>query len=152
MMIGKDCVVSINYTLTNDSGETLDQSPEGQPLLYLHGADGIIPGLEKELAGKAIGADFKVTIAPEEGYGEHQPHLVQEAPKEAFGEHTPEVGMQFTANTEQGEIPVRVTAISDATITVDANHPLAGMTLNFEGNIADVRMATAEELDHGHVH
>lgn len=153
MLIGPNCVVSIYYTLTNDSGEVMDQSPEGQPLSYLHGAAGIIPGLEKELTGKVAGDDFTVTITPEEGYGEHRPEMVQEVPRESFPndiEVAP--GMQFNAQTAQGPVTVMVTAVGEEAITVDGNHPLAGKTLHFEGKIDNVREATAEEIDHGHVH
>ena len=153
MLIGKDSVVSLQYTLTNDSGEVMDQSQEGEPLVYLHGAMGIIPGLENELTGKVAGADFKVTIKPEEGYGDHVPEMVQQVPRSSFPADVDiEVGMQFNAESENGPMNVSVTAVSEETVTVDGNHPLAGLTLNFEGKIESVRDATAEELDHGHVH
>jgi FKBP-type peptidyl-prolyl cis-trans isomerase SlyD len=153
MLIGENCVVSINYTLKNDSGAVMDESPEGEPLVYLHGAAGIIPGLENELTGKTAGAEFQVTIKPEEAYGEHQPHLIQQVPRSAFPEDMELAeGMQFQAQTEGGPMPVTITGVSDDLITVDGNHPLAGLTLHFTGSIADVRDATEEELQHGHVH
>ena len=153
MLIGDNCVVSINYILKNDSGTVMDESPEGQPLVYMHGAAGIIPGLEAELTGKAIGADFQVTIQPEDAYGEHQPHLVQQVPRSAFPEDMEIAeGMQFQAQTEGGPVPVTVSGVSDDLITVDGNHPLAGLTLHFEGSIVDVREATEAELTHGHAH
>lgn len=152
MQIGNNSVVSIHYTLTDDDGKTLDESTEG-PLTYLHGASGIVPGLEKELTGKTAGAEFKVTITPDEAYGDHQPERVQQSPLTAFpAEMELEVGMQFTANGEGGETMVVVTEISDETVTIDANHPLAGLTLHFEGKIDQVRDATEEELAHGHAH
>ena len=153
MLVGNNCVVSIHYELTDNDGNIIDASPQNQPLKYLHGNMGIIPGLEKELTGKAIGSNFKVSVSPEEGYGEHQPMLVQAVPVSAFPEPaTIEIGMQFQAQTEGGPVMVTVTEVSDETITVDGNHPLAGMTLNFTGSIADVRAATGEEISHGHVH
>jgi FKBP-type peptidyl-prolyl cis-trans isomerase SlyD len=153
MLIGDNCVVSINYILKNDSGTVMDESPEGQPLVYLHGAAGIIPGLEAELTGKVAGAEFKVTIKPEDAYGEHQPHMVQQVPRSAFpADMEIAEDMQFQAQTEGGPMPVTVTGVSEDLITVDANHPLAGLTLHFEGSIADVREATEEELAHGHAH
>jgi len=153
MLIGNNCVVSINYTLKNDSGSVMDESPEGQPLVYLHGAAGIIPGLETELTGKAIGSEFKVSITPEEAYGEHQPHLVQQVERNQFpADIDLTVGMQFQAQTEGGPMPVIITELSDETVTVDGNHPLAGLNLHFEGSIADVRDATEEEISHGHPH
>ncbi|MGK0499901.1 MAG: FKBP-type peptidyl-prolyl cis-trans isomerase SlyD [Oceanicoccus sp.] len=153
MLIGDNSVVSIQYTLTNDSGEIMDQSSEGEPLVYLHGAAGIIPGLEKELTGKVADSEFKVTIKPEEAYGEHMPEMVQVVPRNSFpADIEIQVGMQFNAESEQGPMAVSVSSVGDDTVTVDGNHPLAGLTLHFEGKIETVRDATAEELDHGHAH
>ena len=153
MLIGQNSVVSLHYTLTNDSGEVMDQSQEGEPLVYLHGAAGIIPGLENELSGKVAGAEFQVTIKPEEAYGEHVADMVQQVPRSSFPADTDiEIGMQFNAESPNGPINVSITEVSEETVTVDGNHPLAGLTLHFEGKIEDVRDATAEELDHGHVH
>ena len=153
MLIGQNSVVSIQYTLTHDSGEIMDQSLEGQPLVYLHGAAGIIPGLENELTGKTAGADFKVTIKPEEAYGDHVPEMVQEVPRTSFPpDQDIQVGMQFHAESPNGPMTVAITAVADDTITVDGNHPLAGLTLHFEGKIEGVREATAEEQEHGHAH
>ena len=152
MLIGKNTVVSIHYKLTDNEGNLLDDSSEG-PLTYLHGANGIIPGLENELTGKAAGADFKVTIAPDEAYGDHQPHLVQQAPRSAFpADIELEVGMQFTASSDGGETMIIIKEVSDDTVTVDGNHPLAGLTLHFEGKVDHIRDATEEELAHGHAH
>ena len=153
MLIGPNCVVSLHYILKNDAGEIMDQSQEGQPLSYLHGAAGIIPGLEKELTGKVAGADFSVTITPEEAYGEHIPEMVQQVPRDAFPADVEiQPGMQFNAQSPNGPVSVIVTAVEETTVTVDGNHPLAGKTLHFEGKIEAVREATAEELDHGHAH
>ncbi|WP_339339444.1 peptidylprolyl isomerase [uncultured Oceanicoccus sp.] len=153
MLIGQNSIVSIQYTLTNDSGEIIDQSQEGQPLVYLHGAAGIIPGLENELTGKTEGASFKATIKPEDAYGEHIPEMVQEVPRSSFpADQDIQPGMQFNAESPNGPMTVAVTAVSDDTITVDGNHPLAGLTLHFEGTIEGVREATAEELEQGQAH
>ena len=154
MLVGNNMVVSISYTLTNNEGEVLDQSPDGQPLKYLHGADGIIPGLEKELNGKAVGSDFDVTIAPDEGYGQRNDALIQQMPKSAFPTDVEvQAGMQFNAQSTDGQaIMVTVAEVDEDTVTVDGNHPLAGITLHFKGKVEDSREATAEELDHGHVH
>ena len=153
MQIGPNCVVSIYYTLTNDNGEVMDQSPEGKPLLYLHGAAGIIPGLEKELAGKVAGDAFKVMISPEEGYGPHHPEMVQEIPRSSLpNEIEMELGMLYTVNTNNGPMNVTVVSITPDSITLDGNHPLAGKVLHFEGQVESVREATPEELDHGHAH
>ncbi len=154
MAITENSVVAFHYTLTDEQGTTIDSSAGKEPLAYLHGAGNIIPGLEKELLGKAVGDKMQVTVAPAEGYGETLPEMIQEVPKEAFqGVESVEVGMQFEAQTEQGgAVPVTVTAVTETTVTVDGNHPLAGKTLNFDVEITDVREASAEELEHGHVH
>lgn len=153
MLVGPNCVVSIYYTLTNDTGDVMDKSPEGQPLSYLHGAAGIIPGLEKELTGKVAGDEFNVTITPEEAYGRHQQEMVQQVPRSSFpGDVEVQPGMQFNAQTPNGPVTVMVTLVEEEMVTIDANHPLAGKTLHFEGKIDAVREATQEELDHGHAH
>jgi len=153
MLIGQNSVVSIDYELTNDAGEVLDASPEGQPLTYLHGASNIIPGLENELTGKSIGSKFKVTVQPEEGYGAHQPQLVQTVPRDAFPDPDDiQTGMRFSAQSDNGTLSVVVTGVTDKEVTVDANHPLAGQVLHFDVNVTAVRDATSEEIAHGHVH
>jgi len=120
---------------------------------YLHGAKNIIVGLEDELEGKAAGDELTVEVECERAYGERVEALIQEVPKEAFGELGDiEVGMRFQAETEQGPVPVMITAITDSTVTVDGNHPLAGQDLFFEVKVNDVRAATMEETEHGHSH
>ncbi|AMD01746.1 peptidylprolyl isomerase [Halomonas sp. M5N1S17] len=153
MQIAQNSVVAFHYTLTNDAGEVLDSSEGREPLTYLHGAGNIIPGLEKGLEGRESGEKLNVTVAPEEGYGEVQPQLVQEVPRDAFqGVEAVEPGMQFQAQTQGGPLMVTVTKIEGDTVTVDGNHPLAGQKLNFDVEIADVREASQEEIEHGHVH
>ncbi|SFU40542.1 FKBP-type peptidyl-prolyl cis-trans isomerase [Halomonas korlensis] len=153
MQIEQNSVVAIHYTLTNDAGEVLDSSEGREPLTYLHGAGNIIPGLEKELEGHAAGEKVHATVAPEEGYGEKQSQLVQEVPRDAFqGVESVEPGMQFQAQTEGGPLMVTVTQVEGDTVVVDGNHPLAGQTLNFDVEIAEVRPASEEEVEHGHVH
>ena len=152
MEVAAETVVSINFTLQNDKGELLDSSPDGAPLVYLHGTDGIIPALEDNLAGKSEGDAFTVTITPDEGFGARQDGLVVDVPRSNFPEgQALEVGMQFQAqdpNSEQTQL-LTITVIGDETITVDANHPLAGMTLCFEGTVDNVRAATAKEIEEG---
>lgn len=151
--IHDNLVVTIHYTLTNDAGEILDQSAPDTPLSYLQGAGNIIPGLEQALQGKVSGEQMAVTIAPEDAYGPHQEHLVQQVPRTAFPEDiTLAQGMEFSAQSEQGPVRVVITDIAGEQITIDANHPLAGETLHFDVTIADVRPATEEEIAHGHVH
>lgn len=154
MQISTKKVVSIDYTLKDDDGETIDSSEGSTPLAYIHGIGGLIPGLEKALEGKQASQEkLSVKISPEEGYGIRDERLVQSMDKEAFKGIEPlEVGMQFQAGHEGHESLITITEIEGDKITVDGNHPLAGMTLHFEVIIRDVRDATPEELDHGHVH
>ena len=154
MTIKENSAVSFHYTLTDDAGQKIDSSAGQDPLAYLHGAGNIIPGLENALEGKTIGDKLNVAVTAEEGYGPVQQELIQEVPRSAFqGVESIEIGMQFEAQTGQGgAVPVTVTAVTDETVTVDGNHPLAGKSLNFDVTIEAVREATAEELEHGHVH
>lgn len=153
MQITDDKVVQFNYTLKNDDGQVLDTSDGKQPLAYLHGRKSIVPGLEAAMDGKAKGDSFNVDIAPADGYGERDPQMVQAVPRDKFqGVDEIQPGMQFQANTPAGPQVVTVTEVSDAEVTVDANHPLAGQTLHFDIDIVEVRDATPEELEHGHAH
>ena len=153
MKIQDNCVVAIHYTLTNDEGDVIDTSEGRDPLRYLQGHGNIIPGLEKALEGLVVGESLNVVVEPEEGYGPKQDALIQAVPREAFeGVDVVEVGMQFQAQTAQGPIPVTVIAVDEATVTLDGNHELAGVRLNFAVKIEEVREASAEEIDHGHVH
>jgi FKBP-type peptidyl-prolyl cis-trans isomerase SlyD len=153
MNIEDKAAVSLAYTLTDAEGNELDKSTSDEPFAYLHGSHGIIPGLESALAGKTVGDAFKVTIEPEDGYGEREDALVSEVSKDLFeGVEQLEVGMAFHGESDQGPQMVVVTAIDGDTVTVDANPPLAGMQLTFEVEVLDVRAATAAELEHGHVH
>jgi len=153
MSITQDQVVSIHYTLTDDAGEILDHSAEGEPLAYLHGRGNLIPGLERELTGKSAGDKLRVKIPPADGYGEYDAAMVQRVPRRALKEVADvRVGMRLQAQTAQGARTVTVTQLIGDMITLDGNHPLAGKNLNFEVQVAEVRAATAEELAHGHVH
>jgi FKBP-type peptidyl-prolyl cis-trans isomerase SlyD len=153
MKIAHEKVVSIHYTLTNKEGTVLDSSSGSDPLAYLHGFGNIIPGLENALEGKATGDKLSVTVEPEQGYGARDERLVQAVPRSAFkGVEELSPGMQFQAQGPQGTRLVVVTQVADDEVTVDANHPLAGQTLHFDVEVSEVRDATAEELEHGHVH
>jgi FKBP-type peptidyl-prolyl cis-trans isomerase SlyD len=153
MQIAKDKVVSFDYTLTDQTGEVIDSSDGSEPLAYVHGAGSIIPGLESALEGKNPGDKFQVSIAPERAYGERDDDLLQVYPREVLkGVDDIEVGMQFQAQTDQGMQVFTVVAVEGDDITLDGNHPLAGVTLNFDVTVVDVREATSEELAHGHVH
>ena len=153
MQVAQNAVVAIHYTLTNDAGEKIDSSEGREPLAYLHGQGQIVPGLERELEGKAAGDKVQAKVSPAEGYGEKIDAMVQEIPMDAFqGVESVEPGMQFQAQTENGPLTVTVTKVEGDTATVDGNHPLAGETLNFDVEIVEVREASAEELEHGHAH
>ncbi|HYW91107.1 MAG TPA: peptidylprolyl isomerase [Gammaproteobacteria bacterium] len=153
MQIAKDTVVTLDYTLTDDQGQTLDSSEGREPLAYLHGAGTLIPGLESALEGHAEGAQMNVTVPPEDAYGNHQDGLQAVVSGEQFeGAPELEVGMQFQASTPDGTRVVTIVGIDGDDVTVDANHPLAGQTLNFDVTVREVRAATQEELEHGHAH
>ncbi|MDX9959846.1 MAG: peptidylprolyl isomerase [Clostridia bacterium] len=152
MNIEKDRVVSIDYELKDSEGKIIDRS-EGDPLTYLHGNDNLIPGLERELEGKKAGDSLSVTVAPADGYGERDDELIFAVSKSDFAEPDKiEVGMQFQAHQEGSVNIVTVVGVTDDEVKVDANHPLAGKTLHFDVNVKEVREASAEELEHGHVH
>ncbi|WP_165855071.1 FKBP-type peptidyl-prolyl cis-trans isomerase [Marinobacter sp. JSM 1782161] len=148
-------VVTIHYTLTNEQGEQLDSSREEgrEPLTYLEGAQNIISGLESALNEKDAGDKVQVSVDPAEGYGEVNEELVQPVPRSAFeGVDTIEPGMQFQAQTPGGPQVVRVVKVEEETVTIDANHPLAGETLNFDVEVVETREPTEEEVEHGHAH
>ena len=152
MEIAAARVASIHYTLTNDAGEVLDKSPAGQPLRYFHGAGNIIPGLEKALAGRKVGDTLTVDVPPQEAYGERNDALVQVLPREAFqGVDTVEPGMQFQAQGGQGAVLVTVVDVTDTQVRIDGNDPLAGLTLHFAVEVAEVREATEDEKNVGRV-
>ena len=154
MQIAKDKVVAIDYTLKDDEGSVLDTSEGKQPLTYLHGANNIIPGLEQALEGKAEGEAVNVRVEPAEAYGERRDELMQAVPRDMFqGVEDLQVGMQFQASGQDGQgTVVTVTAIEGDQVTVDANHPMAGVALNFDVTVREVREASAEEVEHGHAH
>jgi FKBP-type peptidyl-prolyl cis-trans isomerase SlyD len=149
MQITKNKVAAIHYTLTDDKGTVIDSSEGRTPLSYLHGAGNLIIGMEEGLEGKAKGDKFQLKIEPAKGYGEKDPEMVQKVPISAFGGQEVKPGMKFSTN--QGGV-VTVTEVSADNVTVDANHELAGVQLNFDVEIMDVRNATEEEISHGHVH
>ena len=153
MKIEDNTVVTIDYELTDQDGTVLDSS-EGGNFAYLHGANNIIPGLENALTGKSSGDQLSVAVPPEEGYGARDESRMQAVPRDMFPSDTNvEVGMQFHAEGPDGQVlVVSVASVDGDQVTVDGNHPLAGVNLNFEVNVLEVRGATDEEIDHGHVH
>ncbi len=153
MHVEKNRVVAFNYTLRDEQGTVIDSSGGRGPLSYLHGKGNIIPGLEQALAGKAVGDKLDVTVAPEQGYGVRDERLVQiVARTKVRGSRRLAPGMQVRANGPQGPRIVTVVSVDRDFVTVDGNHPLAGRTLNFSLEVAEVRKATHEEITHGHVH
>lgn len=146
-------VVTLSYTLRDDDGEVIDESRESSPLLYLHGAQNIVPGLEEQLEGVAEGESIKATVPPEKGYG---PRIgqAQDVPRNLFPEGAElAAGMQVVGHDDEGrQVPFFITGFTETTVTIDPNHPLAGETLHFEVTVEALRDATDEEIEHGHPH
>ena len=152
MQISENSVVSIDYTLTDDEGQVIDTSEGREPLVYLHGHNNIIPGLEKAIEGKEAGIELDVQVPPEEGYGPYREELVQDVPRDAFaGMDKVEPGMSFRAESNAGPMTVLVREVGDDTVTVDGNHALAGKVLNFKVEVKSVREATPDEISEGTV-
>ncbi len=153
MQIADQKVVTIDYTLTDNEGRVIDKSSDGS-FAYLHGASNIIPGLENALAGKSAGDELTVSVSPDQGYGMRDEAMMQQVPKSMFEDASQiAVGTQFHAQGPNGEVlVVTVKDVQDEHVVVDANHPLAGVDLNFDVKVVDVRDASEEEVAHGHVH
>jgi len=153
MSIQKNKVVSIIYTLTNNAGQVIDSSEGKDPLQYIHGNGHLIIGLEEALEGKQKGAQLEVAISPEKGYGVRNEEFVRKVSKSQLGqEQELEVGMQFQVKSQDAVQVFTIAEIEDDQVTLDGNHPLAGVTLNFAVEVMALRDASKEELDHGHVH
>lgn len=150
------CVVAIYYTLKNADGTVLDtnKGKDGKPLAFLHGAGNILPALEKELVGKAKNDFVAVELAPEDGYGEHNPEAIRDIPRSAFPtDREPEVDAMIQGQGPDGQpLMGRILEVGEEQVKVDLNHPLAGERLFFEVTVCGVREATGEETEHGHVH
>jgi FKBP-type peptidyl-prolyl cis-trans isomerase SlyD len=153
VQIAADSVVLIHYTLKDDDGKVLDSSAGGEPLAYIQGHGNLVSGLEKALEGKTQGARVEAIVTPAEGYGTRNETLVQRVPKRSL-QRAGEIrkGMQFQAQTDEGVRVFTVTTVVGDMVTLDGNHPLADQTLHFDVEVVEVREATAEELEHGHVH
>jgi FKBP-type peptidyl-prolyl cis-trans isomerase SlyD len=152
MNIAPQTVVSLQYVLKNAAGEVLDQCDQEQPHCYLHGANNLISGVEEALSGSEAGAAMEVVVSPEKGYGPRDDELVLAVPRSELPEGDLNVGMQFEIRQGEGVGVVTVTGIEGEEVTLDGNHPLAGETLHFDLKVLEVRAATEEELEHGHVH
>ena len=149
MNIKENIFVAFDYRLTLDSGEEVDKSPEGQPLGFITGTGQIIPGLEKEMMGMAVGESVKISVEPENAYGPVNPELFQEVKREQFpADMEIKPGMTFQSQGPQGPMIINVSEIKDEdTVVIDLNHPLAGKRLHFDINIAEVRDLTPEESE-----
>ncbi len=147
-------VVTIHYRLTLDDGSVADDSAGGEPLVFLQGSRNIVPGLERQLAGKKVGDKCDVVVPANEGYGEYDPAAEQSVPKNQFPPNTEiTVGMAFqTKGRNNQPMSVWVRALKDDQVIITANHPMAGQRLNFSVEVLDVRRATADEKKHGHAH
>lgn len=153
MKVAKDLVVSLAYQVRTEDGVLVDESPVSAPLDYLHGHGSLISGLENALDGHEVGDKFDVAVGANDAYGQYDENLVQRVPKDVFmGVDELQVGMRFLAETDQGPVPVEITEVEDDHVVVDGNHMLAGQNLKFNVEVVAIREATAEELEHGHVH
>jgi FKBP-type peptidyl-prolyl cis-trans isomerase SlyD len=153
MQVANNMAVSIHYTLKNDAGEVLDSSIGQDELVYLHGSGNIISGLEKAITGKSVGDKFNVRIEPEDAYGVVYEDRIQVISRDMFeGIDEVKVGMQFHADVSHGPGIITVIKVEGNDITIDGNHPLAGVPLSFDVEVLAVRLATTEELARGHIH
>lgn len=153
MTIENRKVVSFHYTLSNDKGEKLESSEGGEPIVYLHGYRNIVPGLENAMTGREAGDSFEVTVEPKDAYGERNPNATQRLSAKLFPNPKKlSPGQMVELQTKQGPMQAVVVKVGRFNIDVDANHPLAGQSLTFNVEITDIRDATQEEIDHGHVH
>lgn len=153
MTIENRKVVSFHYTLSNDMGVKLESSEGRDPLVYLHGYRNIVPGLENAMAGKEVGDNFEVTVEPKDAYGERNPNAIQRLSAKLFSNPKKLVpGQIVELKTKKGPMQAVVVKVGRFNIDVDTNHPLAGQSLTFNVEITDIRDATQEEIDHGHVH
>jgi FKBP-type peptidyl-prolyl cis-trans isomerase SlyD len=146
-------VVSFHYTLRDDLGSITESSAGGSPVVYLHGRNNIVPGLETQLVGKKSGDKFTAIVTPEQGYGPRNENAIQRVPLKHLATRGPIVpGQMVVVNTREGGRQARVIKVGHFNADLDLNHPLAGKTLTFEIEVVDVRPATEEELAHGHAH
>lgn len=153
MTVKENKVVSFHYTLSNQGGEQIESSKEREPMSYLHGANNIIPGLEKAMTGRSVGDEFQVTVAAAEAYGERNEDKLHRIPAKHFKNPNRLMPGQIVAlQTQQGQMQVTVVKVGRFNVDVDANHPLAGQALTFDVEVTGIRDASEEENAHGHVH
>ena len=152
MKIAKDSVVRFHYTVSEQGQEALESSRDREPLAILIGHGNIIPGLETAMHDHEAGESFSVDVDAADAYGEHREGLTQRVPKKHFGAQKLEPGMQVMLQTNFGPRAVTIQKVGMSVVDVDLNHPMAGKALHFDVEIVEVREATTEELQHGHVH
>lgn len=156
MVVAENTVVMFHYRLSHvtDSGhEFLEENHGEEAVAYLHGTGGLIPGIEKAMAGKLAGDEFEVTVEPKDGYGERENNAGQRIPiKHLLQKKGLKPGMVVAVNTADGPREVVIEKVGKFNVDVDTNHPLAGKTLHFKIKIEDVREASEEEIAHGHAH
>jgi FKBP-type peptidyl-prolyl cis-trans isomerase SlyD len=152
MKIAKDSVVRFHYTVSEVGQESLESSKDREPLAILYGHGNIIPGLETAMLDREAGESFGVDVAATDAYGEKRDGLSQRVPKKHFGAQKLEPGMQVVLQTNFGPRAVTIQKVGMSVVDVDLNHPMAGKDLHFDVEIVEVREASAEELEHGHVH
>lgn len=151
MQATRGAIVSLNYTLTDDEGVIIDSNEGRSPLVYLHGFDNIISGLESALEGTSTGHRSTVVVEPTDAYGEFDDDAVFEVPLSEFPEGMPlEPGLQLAAETPSGDISMVVVQVGEDAAVVDANHPLAGKRLHFDVEVVEVREASTDELELGY--
>lgn len=150
MQIGRDVVAGIRYRIIDERGALIDETPSGKPWFYLHGAKECPPGLEKALTQKTVGEKFTVQLGPQETYGTRNEAAVFVFDREKIpAQQEPQEGMILSIVSSKGETEMRVVEVTDTSIKVDANHPLAGRTLTFEVEVHAVRRASAIEILEG---
>lgn len=153
MKISTNKVIVLHYAVSDSEDTLIDSSYDHKPLAVIQGTGYLIPGLEQALDGHQAGDKFDVAVSPDQAYGVRIDEYVQTVPKAMFADiEDLAVGTQLRATTDDGEQTVIVIDVTDDEITVDGNHPLAGIELKFDVDILEVRDATEDELSHGHVH
>lgn len=154
MQISQNKVVTLHYTVRDDQGRVLESTEGREPLAYIQGTQTILPILEERLEGESDGVTVKIRVPMEDAYGPRREELVAVVKRDQFPSDTEvKEGQEFYYLDEDDEVrTVTVLKVSDDLVTIDSNHPFAGMDLNFDIHVVGVREATAEELDHGHVH
>jgi FKBP-type peptidyl-prolyl cis-trans isomerase SlyD len=151
MPIQQNTVVTLEYTLRDNHGNTIGTTDGQDALSYIHGTNALFPALEAQLEGRRWGERLQFTLTPEQGYGERDERLMQKVPRERFNGDDIRVGMSFRRGSGEEAAEVIVVAVDEQEVTIDANPPLAGVTLNFDVVITGVRDASAEELASGQV-